>query len=92
MFLLSDEKDRWKSFNAVQEERREQAARSVLISYPPKTSKKKIVNYLSRHGDIKKYFSYESYVSESLLTTDILFTNMCLCDSLQCHARIQLDA
>lgn len=46
---------------AVQAERQEQAERSVLISCPSRTSEKKILKYLSRHGDIKKYFSYESY-------------------------------
>lgn len=69
-FLLSDEKDGRKSLYAVQAERQEQAERSVLISCPSRTSEKKILKYLSRHGDIKKYFSYESYVSARLLTTD----------------------
>ncbi|XP_037613210.1 poly(A) RNA polymerase, mitochondrial isoform X3 [Sebastes umbrosus] len=42
-------------------ERQEQAERSVLISCPSRTSEKKFLKYLSRHGDIKKYFFYESY-------------------------------
>ncbi|XP_044195536.1 poly(A) RNA polymerase, mitochondrial [Thunnus albacares] len=57
----ADEKDGRKSLYAVQAERQEQAERSVLISCPSRTSEKKILKYLSRHGDIKKYFSYESY-------------------------------
>lgn len=71
IFLLSDEKTGWKSFYAVQEERQEQAERSVLFNCPPKTSERKILKYLSRHGEIKKYFSYESYVSERLLSTSV---------------------
>ncbi|XP_074477732.1 poly(A) RNA polymerase, mitochondrial isoform X1 [Sebastes fasciatus] len=50
-----------KSLYAVQAERQEQAERSVLISCPSRTSEKKFLKYLSRHGDIKKYFFYESY-------------------------------
>ncbi|KAM7370170.1 hypothetical protein PAMP_011445 [Pampus punctatissimus] len=57
----ADEKDRRKSLHAVQKERREQAERSVLISCPVRISEKKILKYLSRHGDVNKYFSYESY-------------------------------
>ncbi|XP_010883902.1 poly(A) RNA polymerase, mitochondrial isoform X1 [Esox lucius] len=50
-----------KSFYTVQEERMEQAERSVLISCPSKTNEKKFMKYLSRHGDINKCFFYESY-------------------------------
>ncbi|XP_071271261.1 poly(A) RNA polymerase, mitochondrial isoform X2 [Salvelinus alpinus] len=56
-----DSKDRNKSFYTVQEEKIEQAERSVLISCPAKTNEKKFLNYLSRHGDINKCFFYESY-------------------------------
>nr|XP_057916455.1 poly(A) RNA polymerase, mitochondrial isoform X2 [Doryrhamphus excisus] len=55
------EKDGRLSFYAVQAQGQEQAERSVLINCPPKTSEKKIIKVLSRHGDIKKYFTYESY-------------------------------
>uniref|UniRef100_UPI0037E8BA43 poly(A) RNA polymerase, mitochondrial isoform X2 n=1 Tax=Semicossyphus pulcher TaxID=241346 RepID=UPI0037E8BA43 len=41
--------------------RQEQADRSVLISCLSRTNEKKFVTFLSRHGDIKKYFFYESY-------------------------------
>ncbi|KAI3355056.1 hypothetical protein L3Q82_017937 [Scortum barcoo] len=60
-FLLAVEKDRRKSLYAVQTERQEQARRSVLISCPARTNEKKFLKYLSRHGDIKNYFFYESY-------------------------------
>ncbi|XP_014012982.1 poly(A) RNA polymerase, mitochondrial [Salmo salar] len=56
-----DSKDGNKSFYTVQEEKIEQAERSVLISCPAKTNEKKFLNYLSRHGDINKCFFYESY-------------------------------
>ncbi|KAM4606241.1 poly(A) RNA polymerase, mitochondrial [Polymixia lowei] len=57
----TEQKDGIKSFYAVQAERQEQAERSVLISCHSKTNGKKILKYLSRHGDIKKCFFYESY-------------------------------
>ncbi len=62
--LLTDEKDGRKSLYAVQVERQEQAGRSVLISCQSRTNEKKFLKYLSRHGDVKKCFFYESYVSE----------------------------
>ncbi|KAM9337725.1 poly(A) RNA polymerase, mitochondrial [Symphorus nematophorus] len=57
----TDEKDGRKSLSALQAERREQAHRSVLISCPARTNEKKFLKYLSRHGDINKFFFYESY-------------------------------
>ncbi|KAJ8010301.1 hypothetical protein DPEC_G00073620 [Dallia pectoralis] len=54
-------KDGLKSFHSVQEERIEQAERSVLISCPSKTNENNFLKYLSRHGDINKCFFYESY-------------------------------
>nr|XP_046227473.1 poly(A) RNA polymerase, mitochondrial [Scatophagus argus] len=57
----TDEKDGRKSLHAVQEERQGQAERSVLIGCPPKTSEKRFLKHLSRHGDISKCFFYESY-------------------------------
>uniref|UniRef100_A0A3Q3E685 Mitochondrial poly(A) polymerase n=1 Tax=Hippocampus comes TaxID=109280 RepID=A0A3Q3E685_HIPCM len=42
-------------------QRQEQAERSVLINCPHKTSEKKILKFLSSHGDINKCFTYESY-------------------------------
>ncbi|XP_054478870.1 poly(A) RNA polymerase, mitochondrial [Anoplopoma fimbria] len=56
-----EEKEGFKSLYAVQEERQEQAERSVLISCQSRTNEKKFLKYLSRHGDINKYFFYESY-------------------------------
>ncbi|XP_018553810.1 LOW QUALITY PROTEIN: poly(A) RNA polymerase, mitochondrial [Lates calcarifer] len=55
------EKDGPKSLYAVQTERQEQAERSVLVSCNSRTTEKKFLKYLSRHGDIKKHFFYESY-------------------------------
>lgn len=57
----SDEKDGCKSLHALQVERQEQAERSVLINCPSRTNEKKFLKYLSKHGDIKKCFFYESY-------------------------------
>uniref|UniRef100_A0AAQ5X5H9 RL domain-containing protein n=1 Tax=Amphiprion ocellaris TaxID=80972 RepID=A0AAQ5X5H9_AMPOC len=49
------------SLHALQVERQEQAERSVLINCQSRTNEKKFLKYLSNHGDIKKYFFYESY-------------------------------
>nr|XP_020494246.2 poly(A) RNA polymerase, mitochondrial [Labrus bergylta] len=57
----SDVKDGSQSLYAVQAKRQEQAERSVLISCLSKTNEKKFVKYLSKYGDIQKYFFYESY-------------------------------
>ncbi|XP_051910829.1 poly(A) RNA polymerase, mitochondrial [Hippocampus zosterae] len=57
----TNEKDGCLSFYAVQVQRQEQAERSVLINCPHKTSEKKILKFLSTHGDINKCFTYESY-------------------------------
>ncbi|KAF3703399.1 Poly(A) RNA polymerase, mitochondrial [Channa argus] len=57
----TDEKDGCKSLYAVQAERQEQAERSVLISCHSRTNDKKFLKYMSRHGNINKYFFYESY-------------------------------
>ncbi|XP_029935687.1 poly(A) RNA polymerase, mitochondrial [Myripristis murdjan] len=56
-----EEKAAPKPFIDVQAERQEQAERSVLISCQSKTNEKKFLKLLSKHGDIKKYFYYESY-------------------------------
>ncbi|XP_040848487.1 poly(A) RNA polymerase, mitochondrial isoform X1 [Ochotona curzoniae] len=50
-----------KSFSEVQEGRREQAQRSVLIHCPSKVSEKKLLKYLSQHGPINNHFFYESF-------------------------------
>ncbi|XP_036377974.1 poly(A) RNA polymerase, mitochondrial [Megalops cyprinoides] len=61
MFSLLESKDERKSFYTLQEERREQAERSVLISCPPTINEKKFLKHLSRHGDINNCFFYESF-------------------------------
>uniref|UniRef100_A0A674PD98 RL domain-containing protein n=1 Tax=Takifugu rubripes TaxID=31033 RepID=A0A674PD98_TAKRU len=48
--------------SALQEERFQQAERSVLIGYHSRINEQTFLKNLSRHGDIKKYFFYESYV------------------------------
>ncbi|XP_061778327.1 poly(A) RNA polymerase, mitochondrial [Nerophis ophidion] len=48
------------SFYAVQAQRQEQAERSVLIGCAPTIDEKQIVKFLSSHGNIKKYFTYEN--------------------------------
>ncbi|XP_056627919.1 poly(A) RNA polymerase, mitochondrial isoform X2 [Triplophysa dalaica] len=49
------------SFQAIQEERREQAERSVLISCPAKINENKFLDELTKHGTIDKHFFYNSY-------------------------------
>ncbi|KAL4630928.1 poly(A) RNA polymerase, mitochondrial [Arapaima gigas] len=50
-----------KSFHKVLEERKEEAERSLLISCPSNTCEKTFLQHLSRRGDVKKYFFYESF-------------------------------
>ncbi|XP_041824897.1 poly(A) RNA polymerase, mitochondrial isoform X2 [Melanotaenia boesemani] len=57
----TDEKDERKSLNTFLVERQEQAERSVLISCQSRTNEKKFLKFLSKHGDIKKHFFYETY-------------------------------
>ncbi|TNN56824.1 Poly(A) RNA polymerase, mitochondrial [Liparis tanakae] len=66
-----EEREGCKSLYAVEAERQEQAERSVLISCHSRTNEKKFLNFLSRHGDINKYFFYESYGMYALVE----FTN-----------------
>ncbi|XP_066520752.1 poly(A) RNA polymerase, mitochondrial [Hoplias malabaricus] len=49
------------SFSTIQEERRERAERSVLISCPPKINEKKFLDYISKYGNIQNYFFYQTY-------------------------------
>ncbi|XP_029955866.1 poly(A) RNA polymerase, mitochondrial [Salarias fasciatus] len=49
-----------KSLRSLQQERREQAERSVLVSCGS-TTERKFLKFLSRHGDVSKCFFYESY-------------------------------
>lgn len=62
-FVLFTKAKESKTFQAIQEERREEAERSVLISCPPKINENKFLDYLSKHGTINKHFFYNSYVS-----------------------------
>ncbi|XP_041670674.1 poly(A) RNA polymerase, mitochondrial [Cheilinus undulatus] len=57
----TDEKGGPHSMPTLLLKRQEQAERSVLINCLVKTNEKKFVEYLSSHGEIKKYFFYESY-------------------------------
>ncbi|XP_073344599.1 poly(A) RNA polymerase, mitochondrial [Pagrus major] len=57
----TDEKHGRRSLYAVQAERQGEATRSVLINCSPRTNEKKFLKFLSRHGEVKKYFFYESY-------------------------------
>ncbi|XP_072307224.1 poly(A) RNA polymerase, mitochondrial [Eucyclogobius newberryi] len=50
-----------KALHVLQAERQAEAERSVLISCLPKTHLNKFLTYLSRHGNINKYFFYESF-------------------------------
>ncbi|KAM6314991.1 poly(A) RNA polymerase, mitochondrial [Aegotheles albertisi] len=51
---------RKKTFTEVQTERSEQAERTVLIKCPPKLNEKKLLQYLSSHGNIKSHFFFEN--------------------------------
>ncbi|PKU41185.1 poly rna hypothetical protein [Limosa lapponica baueri] len=51
---------RKKTFTEVQTERLEQAERTVLIKCPPKLSEKKLLQYLSSHGNIRSHFFFEN--------------------------------
>uniref|UniRef100_A0A8C9EVN1 Mitochondrial poly(A) polymerase n=1 Tax=Pavo cristatus TaxID=9049 RepID=A0A8C9EVN1_PAVCR len=51
---------RKKTFTEVQAERLEQADRSVLIKCPSKLNEKKLLQYLSSHGQIDSYFFFEN--------------------------------
>nr|XP_004659699.2 poly(A) RNA polymerase, mitochondrial isoform X1 [Jaculus jaculus] len=57
----SEDKTPKKRFSELQQERREQAQRSVLIHCPDKISEKKFLKYLSQHGPINNHFFYESF-------------------------------
>lgn len=50
-----------KSLRILRAERQAQAERSVLISCHPQTHENKFLKYLSRHGNVNKYFFYESF-------------------------------
>ncbi|KAM9839594.1 poly(A) RNA polymerase, mitochondrial [Aulostomus maculatus] len=65
--MKKDERSGFKTFCAVQAERQEQAERSVLISCPSKMKEKTILKYLSKHGDVKMYFSYESLLKRAVV-------------------------
>ncbi|XP_059585106.1 poly(A) RNA polymerase, mitochondrial isoform X2 [Alligator mississippiensis] len=52
---------RKKMFTEVQAEGLEQAQKTVLISYPTGISKRSILQYLSRHGNINSHFFYEGH-------------------------------
>uniref|UniRef100_A0A8C1BV71 Mitochondrial poly(A) polymerase n=1 Tax=Cyprinus carpio carpio TaxID=630221 RepID=A0A8C1BV71_CYPCA len=56
-----------RTFQAIQEERKEEAERSVLISCPPKINEKKFLDYLSKHGTINKHFFYNSYGANAVV-------------------------
>ncbi|NWH64371.1 PAPD1 protein, partial [Geococcyx californianus] len=51
---------RKKTFTEVQTERLEQAERTVLIKCPPKLNEKKLLQYLSSHGNVKSHFFFEN--------------------------------
>uniref|UniRef100_A0A4W2IMT8 Mitochondrial poly(A) polymerase n=1 Tax=Bos indicus x Bos taurus TaxID=30522 RepID=A0A4W2IMT8_BOBOX len=48
-------------FSEVQNKRREQAQRTVLIHCPDKINEKKFLKFLSQHGPINSHFFYESF-------------------------------
>lgn len=65
LFLLTDAEvsARKKTFAEVQTERQDQAERTVLIKCPSKINEKKLLQYLSSHGNVKSHFFFENRVS-----------------------------
>ncbi|XP_068603997.1 poly(A) RNA polymerase, mitochondrial [Brachionichthys hirsutus] len=62
--LQNDETDKAtlrKSLFAVQVERQEQAKRSVLFNLKSRINEKTFLKHLLQHGNVNKYFFYESY-------------------------------
>ncbi|MXQ94219.1 hypothetical protein E5288_WYG004019 [Bos mutus] len=57
----SEDRTPKKRFSEVQNERREQAQRTVLIHCPDKINEKKFLKFLSQHGPINSHFFYESF-------------------------------
>ncbi|TRY58992.1 hypothetical protein DNTS_012393 [Danionella cerebrum] len=55
------------TFQSMQEERRERAERSVLISCPPKFNESKFLKLLSTHGTVKKYFFYHNSTTNAVV-------------------------
>uniref|UniRef100_A0A8C3UKE3 Mitochondrial poly(A) polymerase n=1 Tax=Catharus ustulatus TaxID=91951 RepID=A0A8C3UKE3_CATUS len=51
---------RKKTFAEVQTERQDQAERTVLIKCPSKINEKKLLQYLSSHGNVKSHFFFEN--------------------------------
>uniref|UniRef100_U3JXD8 Mitochondrial poly(A) polymerase n=1 Tax=Ficedula albicollis TaxID=59894 RepID=U3JXD8_FICAL len=51
---------RKKTFAEVQTERLDQAERTVLIKCPSKINEKKLLQYLSSHGNVKSHFFFEN--------------------------------
>ncbi|NXN78558.1 PAPD1 protein, partial [Bombycilla garrulus] len=51
---------RQKTFAEVQTERLDQAERTVLIKCPSKLNEKKLLQYLSSHGNVKSHFFFEN--------------------------------
>ncbi|XP_009072175.1 PREDICTED: poly(A) RNA polymerase, mitochondrial-like, partial [Acanthisitta chloris] len=51
---------RQKTFSEVQAERLDQAERTVLIKCPPKLNEKKLLQYLSTHGNVRSHFFFEN--------------------------------
>uniref|UniRef100_A0A3Q2Z4D2 RL domain-containing protein n=1 Tax=Hippocampus comes TaxID=109280 RepID=A0A3Q2Z4D2_HIPCM len=90
MFLLflAGEKDGRLSFYAVQVQRQEQAERSVLINCPHKTSEKKILKFLSSHGDINKCFTYESYRDWKCI---VYYVRNHMCSNTNTHINLSLQ-
>ncbi|XP_017931315.1 poly(A) RNA polymerase, mitochondrial [Manacus vitellinus] len=51
---------RKKTFTEVQTERLDQAERTVLIKCPSKLNEKKLLQYLSSHGNVRSHFFFEN--------------------------------
>ncbi|KAF4801893.1 Poly(A) RNA polymerase, mitochondrial [Turdus rufiventris] len=51
---------RKKTFAEVQTDRQDQAERTVLIKCPSKINEKKLLQYLSSHGNVKSHFFFEN--------------------------------
>nr|XP_009678073.1 PREDICTED: poly(A) RNA polymerase, mitochondrial [Struthio camelus australis] len=65
--LNAEVSSRKKTFTEVQKERLEQAERTILIKCPPKINEKKLLQYLSSHGNINSHFFFENHGIHALI-------------------------
>ncbi|KAJ7322213.1 hypothetical protein JRQ81_018500 [Phrynocephalus forsythii] len=58
---------RKKTFSEILAERQEQAKRTVLINCPLEINEKKLLKYLSTHGNVKNHFFYKTHAPYAVI-------------------------